>query len=230
MTKNTTSQVHFLQRGLLLIFVLISACTTPKKSEIPIATPAAPAIPEAKEAAVVVNEEIVYSFDNRNKDTSKPLELNDKNGNKYYFPKANYDGMCGESYVDIPLVRLSKYYIYIQKDGKEIALKRPKYLHLDSMKLIDPKGKIIAEIEVPRQSIPVNIFSEQGAIVIPWDHEQVAITKDRHWTLSKSKMKTPTTEHLKDYKHPSTSKKPNAYLRYKKFPNGYIVEYSEPCT
>jgi hypothetical protein len=164
-------------------------------------------------------------------------------------------GPCGEWFVPLPALRVTKEWIDLVQEGRAWRVTRPETLRLDAMTIMTPdRSEVTATIEVPWQSTPAGATADGRGVIVRqylWEEaEAVAAwwsqlrTKDPAVADSYPFLPLIVTEADVRYAddpallHEPASKgaevvesSENAYLRQQEFiaPN-FVVEYSEPCT
>lgn len=161
------------------------------------------------------------------------------------------EGECGERFVPIAAVRITKSTIELPRNGKVVVARRPASLKLDSMQVMSPDlQNVIADVEVPSQAFPRGVTTA-GAILLDfplgggaqeWWSRLQAKSKyfqgDAPYLIYEMVGGAPRfmdDERLyvndsEPVSNASTDPK-NAYVRYLKFKSTHlVVRFSAPCT
>ena len=174
-------------------------------------------------------------------------------GGKELSAEISDEGACGERFVSIPAVRVTKARIDLPQNGKIVAAQRTASLHLDSMQVLSPDLRsVLADVEVPSETFPHGITTA-GSILLElplgsgaaewWSRRRQEsklkyFAGDMPYLLFEMIGGAPRFD--PDEKHYLADTEPlanapkdakNAYARYWKSKTSHlVVRFSAPCT
>jgi hypothetical protein len=207
----------------------------------------------ARANALLAKFGLLYRFDDFGEADSVRLAGTERDFVFRYDPVGD-GGPCGESFVELPAVRVTREWIDLAQQERIWRVARPETLYLDAMTVLTAdQSAVTATVEVPWQTTPSGVTADgRGVVVRHYFWNQGAA---KEWWAAQRKSDPAiraelpflplivTEESIRYADDPALLRDPsanepegaesseNAYLRQQEFlqPH-FFVEYNEPCT
>ena len=142
------------------------------------------------------------------------------------------DGMCGECFFGIPIMKVTRQEIELVTGGKKYLLTRPPSFHLDEMDLVDQSmRRVLRTWQIPSQNSPLGISVDGTKLYLETEIEALVLELSELGPRLVTRAELDLPAGVEIEKHPTDAK--NAYLSFMRFRVGsktYIIRYSGPCT
>lgn len=180
--------------------------------------------------AAGLGPEAIFTFD-------RSLTRLDGRGVTFKFVADNFGAPCGECFLYVPALRVTKGEMHVVAGGVTYRLKRPATFKLDEAKLVDADLKTVLRTwQLPFQTIPAGVSPDGKSIYLDFyedsglDELVLEVSDDgRTQFRVRREVTAGTGEWLTE--HPTDPL--DDYLSFMRFRSGgrtHIVRFSGPCT